>query len=163
MGASGWGYFVPYQPNIDQALQKLREEVFRRGEYFLRPPMDINPDDYADMPEEIREQVPNWIEREKSFQQPTTIADLMKWNAEEGTHSILDIKRISSVPDFGAAAPFSTEELTELFGTEQPSQSMVIEKAETIRSLRERYQATYIIVFKNNIPDEIYFTGYSGD
>ena len=125
--------------------------------------MDINPDEYVDAPEEIREQVPIWIEREKSFQQPTTIAELINWNAEEGTHSILDIERISPVPDFGAATPLSTQELIELFGTDQPGQGMIVEKAETIRSLRKIYQATYIIVFRNDIRDEIYFTGYSGD
>jgi hypothetical protein len=33
MGASGWRYFVPYQPDIQQALQELREDVFKRGEF----------------------------------------------------------------------------------------------------------------------------------
>jgi protein tyrosine phosphatase len=34
MGASGWVYFVPFQVDIAKALQQLREEVFRRGDYF---------------------------------------------------------------------------------------------------------------------------------
>jgi hypothetical protein len=33
MGASGWEYFVPYEVDISAALQRLREDVFRRGDY----------------------------------------------------------------------------------------------------------------------------------
>ena len=33
MGASGWHYFVAYQPDIDKALQELRVDVFKKGEY----------------------------------------------------------------------------------------------------------------------------------
>ena len=35
MGATGWDYFVPYQPDISAALQRLREDVFARGDYEL--------------------------------------------------------------------------------------------------------------------------------
>jgi hypothetical protein len=34
MGASGWSYFVPYQPDINKALQELRQKVFQEGDYF---------------------------------------------------------------------------------------------------------------------------------
>ena len=33
MGASGWDYFVPYEADISAALQRLREDVFARGDY----------------------------------------------------------------------------------------------------------------------------------
>src|SRR5437016_10769645 len=33
MGASGWSYFVPYEADISAALQRLREDVFARGDY----------------------------------------------------------------------------------------------------------------------------------
>ncbi len=163
MGASGWGYFVPYQPDIEKALHELREQVFRSSDYFLRPPIEINPDDYTDMPEEVREQVPLWIEREESFSQPTTIDALVEWNGEEGTHSIIDIERIKPTPTYGAAAPLSKEQLARLFGTDKPERSMVERKADEIQSLRGRWEATYTIVYKNGTPDEIFFTGYSGD
>ena len=32
MGATGWQYFVPYQANVEAALQRLRGEVFAREE-----------------------------------------------------------------------------------------------------------------------------------
>jgi len=33
MGASGWSYFVPYEADISAALQRLRADVFARGDY----------------------------------------------------------------------------------------------------------------------------------
>ena len=33
MGATGWQYFVPYQADIEAALQRLRDEVFASEEY----------------------------------------------------------------------------------------------------------------------------------
>jgi len=33
MGASGWRYFTPYQPDINAALQALRQRVFEGGAY----------------------------------------------------------------------------------------------------------------------------------
>ena len=34
MGASNWIYYVPYQENIEQALQCLRQQVFASGDYY---------------------------------------------------------------------------------------------------------------------------------
>ena len=33
MGGCFWDYFVPYQDDVSAALQKLRNEVFRAGQY----------------------------------------------------------------------------------------------------------------------------------
>ncbi len=33
MGASGWSYFVPYDPDPNRALEALRWKVFRAGDY----------------------------------------------------------------------------------------------------------------------------------
>src|SRR5579859_6346410 len=33
MGASGWSYFIPYQEDIAQALQDLRQKIFEEGDY----------------------------------------------------------------------------------------------------------------------------------
>jgi hypothetical protein len=34
MGASGWSYRAPYQDDIDAALQQLRWDVYRSGNYY---------------------------------------------------------------------------------------------------------------------------------
>ena len=33
MGATGWSHFVPYEADVSAALQRLREDVFARGDY----------------------------------------------------------------------------------------------------------------------------------
>ncbi|GGZ32336.1 hypothetical protein GCM10010365_61390 [Streptomyces poonensis] len=33
MGASDWDYYVPYQEDLNAALQQLRREVFEAGDY----------------------------------------------------------------------------------------------------------------------------------
>src|SRR4051812_17282256 len=83
MGASGWNYFVPYQPDTGRALKSLREEIFRSGAYgrgFLSGE-DIAPPE-ADTIEELLERV-----------------------GAEGTHSILDIECMADEPDIGWASP----------------------------------------------------------
>jgi hypothetical protein len=163
MGASGWDYFVPYQQSIESALDELREQVFRSGKFFLRPQMEINPDNFENAPEEIRDQLPARIEREKSFSQPTTLKALIDWNGEEGTHSIIDIERITPIPAFGSASPFSTNQLIEMFGTDKPERSMIEQRKSEITGMRKRWEASYIIVYKNGKPNEIFFSGFSGD
>ena len=34
MGASGWSYFVPYQPDLQAALDALRAQVLADGDYW---------------------------------------------------------------------------------------------------------------------------------
>ena len=38
MGASGWNYFVAYQPDPQAALDDLRRQVFEAGDYWLPEP-----------------------------------------------------------------------------------------------------------------------------
>jgi len=166
MGASGWTYFVPYQSDISNALKELREQVFQSNKYYKREPLwqDMDDDEYANEPDEdLREQLTDWLRTMKAMKEPTTIEELFMWNEEDGTHSIIDITDISSTPDFGKAAPLSSQQLMNLFGTEKPTKNMIEQKADEIMQLRERWQATYIIIYKDGLPDQIFFTGYSGD
>lgn len=175
MGASSWSYFVPYQADIFKALQELREEVFRKGEYYQRPPywkdmtfeesfphdLDLTEEDKADYLAEFQAL--------QALPEPTSIETLLQWNAEDGTHSIIDIKKITPTSDFGAAAPLSAEELKRIFGTEKPTREMIKTKEEDLVVFlqeelgRSRWQGTYIVVYKGNEPVQIYFTGSSGD
>lgn len=95
MGAEPWDYFVPYEPNIQAALDKLREREFRAGRY------------------------------RGSDEQPATIDEAMENSGASGTGSILDISRVADRPDYFAVAPLSREELLELFGTEQPTREVI--------------------------------------
>jgi hypothetical protein len=97
MGAEPYDYTVPYEPDIQTALDKLRRCVFESKEF-------------------------NGAE----FDPPTPEAALEMTEAD-GTRSILDIGRISDYPDFCCAAPLSPEDLERYFGTQRPTEAMVRE------------------------------------
>jgi hypothetical protein len=167
MGASGWTYFVPYQADIPKALQQLREEVFHRGAYF-KPAQFYGSllDDQQVLQElspEVREFLIADVKKRRSQSEPSSIEELIEMNGESGTHSILDIEEVSSAPAFGVVAPLTNRQSAEIFGTDKPTRSMVKEKLLEIQSLRSTWQGTYIVLYKDGIPDEILFIGSSGD
>jgi hypothetical protein len=175
MGASGWAYFVPYQTDTFKALQELREATFQRGGYYQRPPFwrDMTFEDFLPPEPSLtdEEKADDLAEFQKlhALPEPTSIETLIQWNAEDGTHSIIDISEIAPIAGFGAAAPLSSEELKRFFVTDKPTRAMIESKERDLGRFlqqdigRYRYEATYIIVYKDGEPAEIYFTGYSGD
>jgi hypothetical protein len=95
MGAEAWDYFVPYEADIQAALDKLRQREFRAGRY------------------------------RGSEAHPATIEEVLENMGADGTASILDITHIAGEPDFFAVAPLPAEELVRLYGTEQPTREMI--------------------------------------
>ena len=95
MGAEPYQYVVPYEPDIEVALDKLRRRVFESKEF-------------------------NGVELD-----PPTPEAAFELTGADGTRSILDISRISDQPDFCCAAPLTSEELERYFGTQKPSEVMV--------------------------------------
>jgi hypothetical protein len=202
MGASAWRYFVPYQPDLQAALEALREAVFAAGRYYRAfpfwrhltfeqsYPIKLTPDLEAELRLE-------W-ERLQSLPEPTSIETLLAWNQEEGTHSILDMRRVDETPldpptmdewirrrvpagedplpamteylrsetyrsQFGTVYPLTEGQLVELFGTTRPTREQVESRPQVYEGLRDRWVGLYIIVYRDGEPDEICFTGYSGD
>src|SRR5882724_9731460 len=116
MGASGWHYFVPYDTDVSRALAKLREDVFKRGDYYC-----------------------------PSKKKPKSIEELIELCEESGTHSILDVTRVvdtSSPPSMntwfqslGGRAPTQdemrafTQSQMKAFGTVAPAPAAAISAA----------------------------------
>ena len=183
MGATDWSYFVPYQKDINKALQELRKEVFKEGQY--QKPYEPTGEEVetaksylaslSPHPEKTRKELDTLLALSevlrgprKSKRAPKTIKQLLKQCGEDGTHSILDIERVSSTPAFGAVTPLSRQQLVDIFGTEQPTQVMVETWSARIdpldaEPLYGRWKGIYLIVYKDSQPDEIYFEGCSGD
>jgi hypothetical protein len=95
VGGEPYEYTVPYEPDIQAALDKLRKRVFESKEF-------------------------NGAE----FDPPTPEAAFELTEAD-GTRSILDISRISFRPEFCCAAPLLGSELERYFGTRKPTEAMV--------------------------------------
>lgn len=201
MGASGWNYFVPYEADISHALQRLREDVFARGDYLYGNFSDgITEEKRKAMLEGVRPELDPWMQKcreqaakleepfrtkylemaektkaeimsggsapRKPKQKPRTIEKLLKEQAENGTHSILDIVCFSAEPKFGAISPFPRTRLVEFFGSETPSHAEIEEKCNSgslEEYMAERWQGVYIIAYRDGSPSEIFFAGCSGD
>jgi hypothetical protein len=147
MGAHPYWYYVDYQPDLNKALQDLRQREFRAGRYnpvipFLHFPIDATSPSPGN--------------------QHPTIEDAMGDADADGTRSILDILAIGDEPDFCLACPLEDEQLLELYGTTQPSREMIEQNDDFLEEL-ERGHAVYIIAYAQGIPKEIYFAGYSFD
>ena len=97
MGGWPYQYVVPYQPNLQAALDELRKDVFERGAYY------------------------------GSEARPRTIKEAVRRSGESGTRSILDIERIAKVPASSCAAPLTDEEIARYFGGQTPTIKMVEE------------------------------------
>jgi hypothetical protein len=147
MGGHPWFYFVDYEPDINAALQKLRQREFQAGRY--------NP--VVWFPEfPVRPQSP------APGAQHDSIEDAIEEADADGTRSILDMERVSGDPDYNAVAPLPEEDLHELFGTDKPTHEMV-EGSDELFELLERGQGVYVIVYSDDQPSEIFFAGYSFD
>ncbi|WP_409474003.1 hypothetical protein [Streptomyces sp. HC307] len=111
MGASGWGYYVPYQEDLDAARQQLRREVFEAGDYYW-----VNGAD--------------WRPGEEREPRPQTLKELWEDELvqEAGTHSILDIFRVmgpDDTPDYNTVEPVTAEEARELLETDKLTRAHV--------------------------------------
>ena len=147
MGAHPYFYFVEYQPDIDSALQELREREFDAGRYNPVEP-------FMEFPIGPNSPAPG--------AQHLSIEEAREDAAEDGTRSILDIEGIADEPNFCVAAPMQEEELKEHFGTTQPTREMITRNMNFLGSI-ERGHCLFITVYKNGRPSELFFAGYSFD
>lgn len=175
MGASGWSYFVPFQEDINEALQALRWRVFRAGDYWAPPGGGSVPffEDFA--PPDIwsdEEQIARWratYEEEKALRAKgaklvsTSPDQLLRRNRTEGTHSIIDIPAIRQTNDLNESGGLSDDELVRCFGTLRPSRGAIEAETTTIQALRGRWRCTYVVSYEGDTPREIFFGGVSGD
>jgi len=184
LGASGWCYFAPYQQDVSAALQELKQQVFREGLY--ERPMDLYREEmgqaidflaeqYKDLPAAARVHTDLFLSMARTaMRQPRikrrarTIKELLRQCGESGTHSILDIDRISDVRGLSAIVPLSSEQVLDLFGTDQPTHDTVERWSQRIdplgaEPLYDRWEGIYVVVYKDGQPDEVYFEGCSGD
>jgi hypothetical protein len=180
MGATTWNYFVAYEADTEAALKRLREKVFKGGEYESGV---VSPDQIRAAYEQVigqdsnpnmaRLQIDQVMEQLRPLMPPErpkakSIEELIEQRAENGTHSILDIQQISDTSGFAAVGPMPSEELVKLFGTDKPTRTMVEDKLGDYDLVEhplisERWQGIYFVVYRDGKPDELFFMGTSGD
>jgi hypothetical protein len=160
MGASGWDYRAPYAGSVEATLVAVQEQVLASGDYIW-PWDDLDPED---------------LDEDELVPRPSSLAGVAAakeieefWG--EGTHSILDIDRVIASDDgeIGAVFPLSPAELSQVFGTQQPSAADFDRVYQPGPGgvlgdlLDERWTGRTLVIYKDGSPAEVYFWGFSGD
>jgi hypothetical protein len=147
MGGDIYIYFVPYQPDLRGALEELRQREFKAGRYYpATEDLEFPPD----------------LDAESPGAQHTSIEEAMEDAGADGTRSILDLSDISKQAEFNSAAPLPDGVLKGLFHTTKPTRAMVEANDEFLEHV-DRGQGIYIVLYKDDLPDELYFAGLSFD
>jgi hypothetical protein len=146
MGADDYWYFVPYDPDVQRALEGLRQREFAAGRYspVVRDPM-----------------------RDRGPFQPAhgTIAEAVDEAARsgEGTRSILDIDHVSERQSPGVAVALPTDAIVDIFDTERPTRTAVEAQLGDIFHYIDRGECVYLVTYEGDRPTDILFAGYSYD
>jgi hypothetical protein len=139
MGASGWIYKVAFQPDVRQALEDLRWQVLRSGEYY----------------------------RDDGGDEPASPDDALERQPEDGTHSIIDMMNgLSPTPEFGTVSPLTEQQLLAVFGTSTPSSESVETWLDHggDNGLRDRWEGLVVTGYTTDgAPEFLFFAGASGD
>lgn len=61
MGATGWSHFVPYQSDINAALQQLRQQVFASGNYIQGDA--VSPEQTRQAAQNMLPEMDDWMKR----------------------------------------------------------------------------------------------------
>jgi hypothetical protein len=147
MGGVPWFYFVEYQPDIELALQALRKREFAAGRYH--PVVK-----FPEFPVTTSSPAPG--------ANHGSIEEALGASREDGTRSVLDMKRVGKKPDYSVVTALPAQRLRDLYGTDRPSRAMVEENMDFFEDI-ERGHGIYIIVYQNDQPSELFFAGYSYD
>lgn len=153
MGASGWEYYVRYQPDFNAALREVQESALADGD-FLWPYEDDDDEEGTDSGSRPR---------------PTSLDEIFALRDEEemeteGMHSILDMDRVIAIgetPDYRDIVPMTDDEARAATGTN------VLTRAHT-EALERLAPESWIgrcavLHDADGQPTEVYFWGFSGD
>lgn len=187
MGAACWQYFIPWQADMNKALRELREDVFRSGKYE-RPDIGLELlDEIAlfEVDESEREAILDryglnrlrpliaahgWDHLKASLEDLAAAPELRTMDELEvlmcftysGTHSILDVSRLTSALGQGGLYPLSEEQIQAIYGTPQPTRE-TIEAHGAVDGMYDRDEGFYFTTYRNGTPDTIFIEGCSGD
>src|SRR5260221_14754458 len=130
MGGELWMYFVPYQKDLQQAMEELREQEFEAGRYY--PVNDASFQEYFG-------------------EKPVSIEEAREMADADGTRSILDIDRVGDEVDYGVVRRLTEKEVVAYFGTKEPTRNTLKPNSHYFEHI-DRGQAAGFSVYKYEAP-----------
>lgn len=183
MGASSWTSKVPYQQDVEAALELARQDAYDRGDYYRATPdthaRAMSEEDYVawqmaelrrTMAEAFGDDAPepddtmardSWRAAQVEVTGPDSLLDAQIYS---GTHSVIDMTGVAPYPELGSVAPVPDDVLEEVFGTGRLTAD-AIAAAIAGRSLEDfdRWCGAYVVAYDGEHPESIVFFGHSGD
>ncbi len=132
MGAENYMWVTRYQKSLAKALDMARRETFAAGKFLGAEKM------------------------------PKSIAAAVEAVAEEGTGSLLDIMRVSKIPELCSVCTVSAKERKDFFGTEHPDGSEIADAMDFWESF-DRGMARAVTLYEQGRPVKICFAGWTLD
>jgi len=130
MGGEPWFNIVPYEADVEAALQKTRAEIFKSGNYT-----------------------------HTGKRKPRTIEEVLKRGGDEGTNSILDMTHVADRPTDRAVAPLTKKMLVKVFGTEQPTETDWWANYLDLWDTLEPGRGIVVVLYADGSPAKIAFAG----
>ncbi|GIF96665.1 hypothetical protein [Catellatospora citrea] len=183
MGASSWTSRVPYQQDIEAALELARQDAYDRGDYYRVTPntqaQTMSEEQYVawelaelrrSLAEAFGDDAPDaddtmardsWRAAQVAVTGPDSLLDAQIYS---GAHSVIDMTGVAPAPEPGMVAPVPDDVLEEVFGTCRPTAD-AIAGALAGRSLENfgRWHGAYVVAYDGEHPESIVFFGSSGD
>ncbi|GAA2098365.1 hypothetical protein GCM10009780_46650 [Actinomadura alba] len=138
---------MPYHEDPSVALRVAREKTFREGDYYW--PYDGR----WGLPERPRPDSEDELWEDEVVQ-------------EDLTHSVLDMFGASQVgqeQEILDAAPLSPEIMREVFGSERPTRADYDRASNAMWDVLRNGYGKYVVLYRDDAPDEIAFIGVTGD
>jgi hypothetical protein len=142
-GGSEWRNLAPYSDDVAKVMEQLKREVLRSGNYYKRNPK----------------------------RKPRSPEQALQMNGEDGTHSIMDMAKVSLVEagrfkcEVATVCPVPKADLVKLFGSDRPTRAMVetYDKRLALATFQSSWSAVWIKVYEGATPKWLYFAGVSSD
>ena len=175
VGASWWQNFVPYEADISSALDRLRWDTYRSGNYFrdeARLDRNMTEAEFIDSIGGLDGDsdggkqflLDDW--RSSQGREPVTSPDtLLDSQPDSGSHSAIDLYLgVSSAPELFTASPLTNDQLLQAFDSLTPSRAAVESWLDRpTPAIRQRWSGFYVVIYADDAPTEILFAAYSGD
>jgi len=171
MGAEFYGYYVSYEDDKNNALQKLRNREFEAGRY--NPALSQWAYDGKCSYEETFNLFSNIIEDTKGLlvlgKAHASIDEAIEESGAEGTRSILDLCEVSDNLNYSRAYVIKDDELVKYMGSEKPTQEEFEEGFWTYTDYIGNYIHTLrgtgfcATIYKDGLPNKLFFGGWSYD
>lgn len=178
MAATAWAYFTPYREDPAEALRALQAFILDSGRHKAKfPSRQARIDDMQvalkklqtdDTPvgEMFRDELLARLRAIQERPEPSSLEEALhelRWlNAEQGTHSPLDLLGVANRPEQLRAAPLTDTELREAFGHERPDKAALSAQVNHLLNLRGAQRATWVVAWAAGQPVEILFCGVTG-